>query len=101
MFANQYEEHLASQPDNSRWDGFDRGTDWADEDVAVTTVIGRMTSESGHRVQVEITEFAEGDAEAVVRINGKRVFCDLEDNAVKARARAITVGRWWMAGCPA
>lgn len=29
MYANQYEEHLASQPDNSRWDGFDRGdTDW-------------------------------------------------------------------------
>ncbi len=25
MYANQYEEHLASQPDNSRWDGFDRG----------------------------------------------------------------------------
>jgi hypothetical protein len=29
MYANQYEEHLASQPDNSRWDGFDRGdADW-------------------------------------------------------------------------
>jgi hypothetical protein len=25
MFNNQYEEHLASQPDNSRWDGFDCG----------------------------------------------------------------------------
>ena len=29
MYANQYEEHLASQPDNSCWDGFDRGdADW-------------------------------------------------------------------------
>jgi hypothetical protein len=29
MYANQYEEHLASQPDNSRWDGFNRGdADW-------------------------------------------------------------------------
>jgi len=101
MFANQYEEHLASQPDNSRFDGFDCGTVWADEDVAVTTVIGRMTSESGHRVVVEITEFAEGDAEATVRVNNKTVFSDLEDSAAKARARAITVGRWWMAGCPA
>ena len=100
MFANQYEEHLASQPDNSRWDGFDRGTDWADEDFAVTTVIGRMTSESGLRVQVEITKFEDGDAEATVRVNGKVVFSELEDNAAKARVRAITVGRWWMAGCP-
>ncbi len=100
MFANQYEEHLASQPDNSRWDGFDRGTDWADE-VVTTTVIGRMTSEAGLRVQVEITEFDEGDAEATVRVNGKVVFSDLEDTPAKARARAITVGRWWMAGCPA
>ena len=101
MFANQYEEHLSSQPDNSRFDGFDRGTDWADEMTPITTIIGRMTSESGHRVVVEITEFAEGDAEATVRVNNKTVFSDLESNAAKARARAITVGRWWMAGCPA
>ncbi len=25
MNSNQHEEHLAYQPDNSRWDGFDRG----------------------------------------------------------------------------
>jgi len=101
MFANQYEEHLAhSAPCSSRWDGFDRGTDWADE-VVTTIVIGRMTSESGHRVQLEITEFDDGDTEAKVLVNGKVVFCELEDNASKARARAITVGRWWMAGCPA
>ena len=37
MYANQYEEHIASQPDNSRWDGFDRGDanwDYDDEQRA-------------------------------------------------------------------
>jgi hypothetical protein len=97
MFANHYEEHLASQPDNSRFDGFDRGTVWADEDTTpVERVIGRMTSESGHRVVVKEVQFDEGDAEHSVYINGRRVFCDLD-----CRAQAIQVARWWMAGCPA
>lgn len=96
MFANQYEEHLASQPDNSRFDGFDRGTVWADDTTPVERVIGRMSSEFGYRVVVKEVQFDEGDAEYGVYINGIRVFCGLD-----CRARAIEVARWWMAGCPA
>ena len=96
MFANQYEEHLASQPDNSRWDGFDRGTVWADEKVEVTTlIIGRMTNGAGQRVVIEEI-LCEEDTYHSVLVDGDRVFW--EDNN---RERAITVARWWMAGCPA
>lgn len=35
----KYEEHLASQPDNSLWDGFDRGTVWADEEPDYSDLI--------------------------------------------------------------
>jgi len=94
-YANQYEEHLASQPDNSRWDGFDRGDLGRDEPVCGETVIGRMTNGAGQRVVI-VEEFA-GDIEChKVLVDGDCVFFE-ED----ARARAITVARWWMAGCPA
>ena len=95
MFDNQYEEHLASQPDNSRWDGFDRGTDWADEDRVTERVIGRMTSEAGLRVVIREVDFGY-EREYSVWINGDRVFCDRD-----GRERAIRVARWWMDGCPA
>ena len=96
-YANQYEEHLASQPDNSRWDGFDRGTSWADEDLTpIERVIGRMTNGAGQRVVIREVEFEAGDREYSVWIDGDRVFSDLDD-----RARAIRVARWWMDGCPA
>lgn len=96
MYANQYEEHLASQPDNSRWDGFDRGTVWADEPSFYERIIGRMTSEAGQRVVIREIEFEAGDCEYSVYVNGDRVFCELDD-----RVRAIRVARWWMDGCPA
>jgi hypothetical protein len=95
MFANQYEEHLASQPDNSRWDGFDRGTVWANESPS-TRVIGRMTNEAGQRVEILEVEFSEGEADYSVFVNNNRVF--FESNC---RQRAVVVARWWMDGCPA
>lgn len=96
MFTNQYEEHLASQPDESRWDGFDRGDFGQDDFGPVEHVIGRMTNGAGQRVVIRAVNFGEGDTEYSVYVDGDRVFCELDD-----RARAITVARWWMAGCPA
>ena len=96
MYANQYEEHLAhSASCASRWDGFDRGTTWAGEELYGEKIIGRMTSEAGRRVVI-VEEFGP-DCEAYrVEINGKVVFsCD------NNRPRAIRVARWWMDGCPA
>lgn len=92
MFANQYEEHMASQPDNSRWDGFDRG----DADFSTdqgSRIIGRMTSGGGYKVI--ITEFWNDDLSFFeVAIDRRRV------HSTEDRANAIIVARWWMAGCP-
>jgi len=93
MFATKYEEHLAhSAPCSSRWDGFDRGDDCQEKDQG-SRVIGRMTSGGGYRV--EITELWDGDWSGYeVHVDGKRVlFSSYKDEA-------ITVARWWMAGCP-
>lgn len=95
-YANQYEEHLAhSAPCASRWDGFDRGTNWADEDLHGETVIGRMTNGAGQRVVI-VEEYAGGDLFYKVLVDGNCVFFD-ED----CRPQAIRVARWWMDGCPA
>jgi hypothetical protein len=94
MYANQYEEHLAhSAPCNSRWDGFDRG-DTNDVIDQGSEVIGRMTSEAGHKVEV-IKWWSDSDRFYEVYINGRRVLFT-ED-----RSKALVVGRWWLAGCPA
>jgi hypothetical protein len=94
MFANQYEEHLASKPDNSRWDGFCLGDIGNDDVDQGSNVIGRMTSGGGYRV--EITEFWSGDWTFFeVTIDGRRV------HSTEDRANAIVVARWWMNGCPA
>lgn len=98
MYSNQYEEHMASQPDNSRWDGFDRG------DTGIPTThrecIGRMTNGADQRVSVWeiVTNDGWGDSFArhEVHVDGDVVFSD-NDN----RARAIRVARWWLNGCPA
>ena len=94
MFSNQYEEHLSSQPDNSRWDGFCRGDSNAADDLDQgQRVIGRMTSGGGYRV--EIVECWNGDDVFFeVLVDGNRV------HSADDRADAIIVGRWWMAGCP-
>lgn len=96
MFANQYEEHLASQPDNSRWDGFDRG-DAFDNDAADQgeRIIGRMTNEAGQRVVI-VEQYCDDLRNYQVFVDGDCVFDNSED-----RSRAITVARWWMNGCPA
>jgi len=94
MFATQYEEHLASQPDNSRWDGFCRGDIGNDDVDQGSKVIGRMTSGGGFRV--EITEFWWSDWTFFeVTIDGRRV------HSTEDRGNAIIVARWWMNGCPA
>jgi hypothetical protein len=98
MFANQYEEHLAhSAPCSSQWDGFDRGDSGRDVDCVeiIVTIIGRMTNGAGQRVVIEEIR-VEGDVYHCVLVDGDKVFW--EDNN---RPRAITVARWWMAGCPA
>jgi hypothetical protein len=94
MFATQYEEHLASQPDNSRWDGFDRGDAGREEDLDQgSRVIGRMASGGGYRVQ--ITEFwYSGNTDFEVSVDGRRV------HSTEDRANATVVARWWMDGCP-
>ena len=94
MYTNQYEEHLAhSAPCNSRWDGFDRG-DTNDVIDQGSKVIGRMTSEAGYKVEV-IELWSDSDRFYEVYINGRRVLFT-ED-----RSKALVVGRWWLAGCPA
>lgn len=99
MYASQYEEHLAhSAPCASRWDGFDRG----DLDVAThhdqgQRVIGRMTNGAGQRVVI-VELWFDGDMAYEVQIDGAIVYSDFLDGD---RARAITVARWWMSGCPA
>lgn len=100
MFANQYEEHLASQPDNSCWDGFDRGDDGRNEDTACELgerVIGRMTNGAGQRVVIREL-WCDSDFAYEVYVDGARVHSDFLDGD---RQRAITVARWWMNGCPA
>lgn len=96
MFENQYEEHLASQPDNSRWDGFDRGLDAIDYPADQgERIIGRMTNGAGQRVVI-VEQYCDDDRNYQVFVGANCVFDNSED-----RARAITVARWWMAGCPA
>lgn len=97
MYANQLEEHIAhSAPCASRWDGFDRGTVWADEPQQETKCIGRMTSEAGYRVQIMETTCDDGAAYYEVHVNGKPMF-----DGWNCKSRAIQVARWWMDGCPA
>lgn len=92
LHANQYEEHLASQPDNSRWDGFDRG-DISFEIDQGSRVIGRMTSGGGYRVT--ITEFWSDDLSVFeVAVDGCCV------HSTEDRAQAVVIARWWMADCP-
>ena len=90
---DQYQEHLQhSQPDNSRWDGFDRG----DTDSTIDSgskVIGRLTSGGGYKV--EIIEYWSGyDTAIEVLVDGKRV------HSTQERDNAIVVARWWLNGCP-
>ena len=87
MFTDQFEEHLASQPDESRWDGFDRG-DF--KEIYGETVIGRMTNSAGQRVVI-VEELANSDVFHRVEVDGNVVFFE-ED----ARARAIGYARWLM-----
>jgi hypothetical protein len=91
---DKYAEHLRdSAPDNSRFDGFDRGDEGNDEGNEVYgKVIGRMHCWHG---KVEIVEvvYPDGDSDCFVQVNGRQV-TDFID-----RARAIVVGRWWVNGC--
>lgn len=93
MLNTQYEEHMAhSAPCGSRWDGFDRGTVWADE--VPQSTIGRMTNEAGQRVEI-VQDDSDRETAYYVFVDGNEVF-DGND-----RARAVRVARWWMDGCPA
>ena len=93
MFTNQYEEHLAhSAPCNSKWDGFDRGTVWADEEFYSETVIGRMTNAAGQRVVIA-EEIARDDTFYRVEVDGECVFFEQ-----CPRYRAVNVARSWMNG---
>lgn len=96
-YANQYEEHIAhSTQCNSQWDGFDRGTDWSDEEEQTERCIGRMTSEAGYKVVIAETSFRDSsDLFYTVVVNGKEMFSEYNN-----RQRAIRVARWWVDGCP-
>ena len=97
MFTNQHEEHLAhSAPCASRWDGFDRGDTGHDAGTCDVgqRVIGRQTNEAGQRVT--ITEsWCDLNSVFEVTVDGGCV------HSTEYRTQAITVARWWMAGCPA
>lgn len=88
---NGFEEHFQhSAPDNSRFDGFDRGDIGNTEAATAETVIGRMSCWHG---TVEVVEVISGyDSDFYVRVDGRMV-TDLMD-----RDRAIEVGRWWVKG---
>ena len=90
---NAYEEHLRdSAPDSSRWDGFDRGTVWADEELECTRkVIDSMTNKAGRLVV--IAEFSTRyDLWYEVSVDGVTVYSGEQWD----RHHAIHVGRWWM-----
>lgn len=91
---DKYAEHLRdSAPDNSRFDGFDRGDLGSDETQTTETVIGRMRCWHG---KVEVVEVTCGyDSDFYVRVNGRMV------TELMARDRAIEVGRWWVNGAAA
>lgn len=94
MFSSQYEEHLAhSAPCSSRWDGFDRGDIGNHEERDQgSRVIGRMSSSRG---RVEVVELWSDDlTQYEVTVDGNRV------HSTDDRAQALTVGRWWVNGCP-
>lgn len=89
----KYEEHLASQPDNSCWDGYCRGDTSFERDQG-SRVIFRMTSGGGY--VVTITEFWSDDLGVFeVAVDSLCV------HSAADRAQAIVVAKWWMAGCPA
>jgi hypothetical protein len=95
---DKYEEHVRdSAPCSGRWDGYCRGDVDADlRPVARSKVLGRMTSVNEERVEViETTDVNGIECDFYeVMVDGRRAwFCD-------DRAEALTVGRWWLAGCP-
>ncbi len=94
---DKHAEHLRdSAPCNSRWYGYCRGDAGDTGPDMGQRVVGRMTNEAGQRV--EIIEFwHDSDTYYEVRIDARCVFSDPDAD----RARAITVARWWMDGCPA
>jgi hypothetical protein len=84
-----------SAPDNSRFDGFDRGDLGNDKGNEVHgSVIGRMRCWHGTVEIVEVV-YPDGDKEHFVRVNGRQV------TEFVNREKAIVVGRWWLNGCPA
>lgn len=94
------EQYEASYNPADKFAGFDRGDAGRNpaEDVDQgERVIGRMTNEAGQRVVIRELWCEELRAYEVY-VDGDRVYSDFED---ADRARAITVGRWWMDGCPA
>ena len=89
---NQYQEHLQdSQPDNSRWDGWDCGDTGFEIDQG-SQVIGRMTSGGGYKVEI-IEHWSGCDTYFEVLVDGKRVHWTDDD-----RTKAVVVARWWMKG---
>lgn len=93
MTTDKYAEHLASQPDNSRWDGFCCGDTSFELDQG-SRVLVNTTSGAGYLVTV--TEFwSAGLSVFEVAVISRRVHFTDE------LAQALTVARWWLAGCPA
>lgn len=95
MNAAHYAEHLAhSAPCASRWDGYDRGDIGYADDAATTEVIGRVTRPDGKKV--EIVKHDDGRALVVYEV----IFDGRIAHTCDDRAEAVTVARWWVAGCP-
>lgn len=93
------EDFERSYNPQDRFEGFDRGDAGRIEDDVDCgeRIIGRLTSEAGQRIVVR--ELWHDDLIAYeVLVDGSCVYSDFE---AADRERALTVGRWWLAGCPA
>lgn len=94
------EDHERNYNPADRFAGFDRGDAGRDAAYDVDCgerIIGRLTSEAGQRIVVR--ELWHDDLRAYeVLVDGNCVYSDFD---AADRERALTVGRWWLAGCPA
>lgn len=86
MTTTKYNEHIASQPDGSWKDGFDRGEDCPSLNADIC--IGRMTGKGGVRVEVFYHDDDYGSA-YVVHAAGKFVDLFTEEDEAKAFARTL------------
>lgn len=89
MYLDKYEEHLRdSAPDNSRWDGFDRG-DLDEVFECHVRVVAEAVNRHGIAVSLLNHTDSYGADDWIVTLNGEYVF--LGDTEARARAEARSI----------